>query len=217
MNPPLHTTDDTATENRALMRLDVPHEIDTAAPDPAELVARFERDAMPFLGELYTAATQMTRDSAAAENLVQETYLRAFDAFGSFAGTNLKTWLFRILADVALGARDKPGSPPLPTSLAGQGGRETPGEQHPSTRPYQMPKAQALERLPDHEVQAALRQLPRTLAIVVHLADVEDFSRKEIADILGIPPSTAASRLRQGRRRLLMLLTTAARRRGLLD
>lgn len=80
-----------------------------------------------------------------------------------------------------------------------------------------MPTTLTLEQLPEHEVKTALRRLPRTHAIAVYLADVEDFSHKEIAEILGISPSTAASRLHQGRQRLLMLLTTTARRQGLVD
>ncbi|MGW1884164.1 sigma-70 family RNA polymerase sigma factor [Streptomyces sp. NPDC001970] len=148
-----------------------------------------------------SAATQMTRDRADAGDLVQETYLRAFDAFGSLAGTTShKTWLVRFLADTALGAGVERQRPPRPT-----------------LRVHRTLPVRALERLSDREVKAALRQLPRSVAIVVHLADVEDFTHREIAEILGIPQSTVASRLRHGRRRLLLLLTAAARRHGLLD
>lgn len=218
MNHPLRTADDTKMEIGARMRPGVPNGTGTAASHPPELVARFERDAMPFLSKLYTVATLLIRERAAAEDLVQETYLRAFTEFGSFAGTTgLKAWLFRILADTALGASGQLQRPPLATSPTGQRSGRTPGEQRPTLPPSPMPTTLTLEQLPEHEVKTALRRLPRTHAIAVYLADVEDFSHKEIAEILGISPSTAASRLHQGRQRLLMLLTTTARRQGLVD
>ncbi|MGW1886918.1 sigma-70 family RNA polymerase sigma factor [Streptomyces sp. NPDC001970] len=173
---------------------------------------------MPFLDRLYAAATQMTCDRADADNLVQQTYLRAFDAFGSFAErTSLKVWLFRILADTALGASGERQRPQGSDSSTGRAGCRLPGERHPRFPVPRTPRAQALDRLPDRDVRATLRQLPRELAIVVYLADVEDFPPAEVADVLGISPSTATSRLHHGRQRLLRLLTDVACRRGLFD
>ncbi|MER5918256.1 sigma-70 family RNA polymerase sigma factor [Streptomyces sp. NPDC001982] len=187
-------------------------------PDPAELVLRFEHQALPFLDQVYAAAVQMTRDRADAEELVQQTYRRAFEAFGSFAGeTSLKVWLFRVLADTALGTGDGRQRPPRWTSSTGRPRRRSRGEQRPPFPAPQTAEAQALGRLSGHEVKTALRHLTRAFAIVVYLADVEDFSHTEIAEILGIPTKTAISRLHHGRRRLHQLLTDAARQRGFLD
>ncbi|MED7828599.1 sigma-70 family RNA polymerase sigma factor [Streptomyces chiangmaiensis] len=190
----------------------------TAAPDPAELVELFQRVAMPFIDRLYAAAVQMTRDRRDAEDLIQETYLRAFDAFGSLTWqTDPRMWLFRVLADTACdacGERQRPARSSSPTRrpigrLSGTG--------RPTLHVPQTAQAQALGRLSDHAVKVALQQLPLKLAIVVYLAYVEDFSHVEIAEILSIPASTAKSRLHYGRRCLQGLLTDAARQRGLLS
>ncbi|MGW2939758.1 sigma-70 family RNA polymerase sigma factor [Streptomyces sp. NPDC001156] len=174
--------------------------------------------ATPFIDRLYAAAVQMTRDRGDAEDLIQETYRRAFDAFGSFAWkTNLRMWLFQVLADSVLDACGEPQPPLRSSSPPGRPVGRLAETTHPTLQVPQTAEAQALGRLSDHEVKAALRQLPRKLTIVVHLADVEDFSHMEIAEILRIPPSTARSRLHYGRRCLRGLLTDAARRRGLLS
>ncbi|MGW3246471.1 sigma factor-like helix-turn-helix DNA-binding protein [Streptomyces sp. NPDC001070] len=169
--------------------------------------ARFEHEAMPFLDRLYSAATRMACDRADADDLVQQTYVQAFQAFDSFPeGIGPKVRLFRILADTALGAR-------------GERNRScsVPGEQVPARSGHKVPAAQALGRLPDDEVSAALRRLPAEVRIVVHLADAEDFPAADIAGILRIPASTARSRLRHGRNLLLQALTDAVRRRGMPD
>jgi RNA polymerase sigma-70 factor (ECF subfamily) len=195
-----------------------PNGLRTAAPDPAKLLVRFEREAMPFLDRLYATAAHMTHDRAHAEDLVQKTYLRAFDAFGALtAETSLKVWLFQLLADTALHASGEWQRPRRSGSATACPCRRSPEEHHPRFRDPHMFQAQALDRLPDHEVQAALRQLPQALAIVVHLADAEDFSSAEIADILAIPQGTATSLLLYGRHCLLHALTDAARRHGCLD
>ncbi|WP_432044182.1 sigma factor-like helix-turn-helix DNA-binding protein [Streptomyces cadmiisoli] len=162
------------------------------ASDQDAFVARFEHETMPLLGRLYAAATQLTSDRSAAGNLVQETYLRAFEAFRSNAATmSGDTWLFRLLADTAPEASIEQPPP------------------HPAPAHQPLP-LKSLERLSDREVKAALRQLPRSTAIVVHLSDVEDFSLQQIADIMHLPLPTVASRLRLGRRRLVFLPRMAA-------
>ncbi|MFJ8510109.1 sigma-70 family RNA polymerase sigma factor [Streptomyces avermitilis] len=209
------TPDDTHAEMLAPLRSGMANGSGSTAPDADGLVARFEREALPFLDRLYAAATCMTRDRAVAEDLVQQTYLRAFDAFGSFTtGTSLKAWLFHILADTAHGAHGERQNLPRPVPSTGQPRHRLPGEKHPTPSVPPTAAAQALDLLPDHEVKAALNQLPRESAIVVHLAYVEDFTPEEIAEVLGIPPGTAISRLHHGRQRLLRLLIYAARDRG---
>ncbi|GGN95191.1 RNA polymerase sigma factor RpoE [Streptomyces albiflavescens] len=164
---------------------------------------------MPLLDRLYTAATQMTCTRAGAEGLVQQTYVRTLDAFGSRVEiTDLRVWMFRILGDSALGVCGARQCPPSSNWSAGQ----RPGLPVPLGL-----GVQALDRLPDHDVTAALAQLPWALRMVVYLADVEDFSPVEIAEILGFSPGTVTSHMRQGRLRLVQILADAAGRRGFLE
>lgn len=181
-------------------------------------ITQFAREAMPLLDRLYAAAIQMACDHADAEMLVQQTYLQAFHTLGSPSERiSLKVWLFRTLADTALGAcgeRNLQRSSVLPTAGSPQRLR---GERNPRPCDDRALKTHALDQLPDDEVTAALQQLPTELRIVVYLADVEDFPPTEIAEILGLSPGTATSRLRRGHDSLLQTLTDAARRRGLPD
>ncbi|MET8276529.1 sigma factor-like helix-turn-helix DNA-binding protein [Streptomyces sp. NPDC005096] len=183
----------------------------------AEL-ARLEREAIPLLGRLYAAARQMTCTSVHAEDLVQQTYLRTLDAFGACVEiTDLRVWMFRILDDSAFGVCGERQCPPHFSCSAGRDGGWRPAGQRPNIPVPHTLGVQALERLPDHDVTAAFLQLPRALRMVVYLADVEDFSPMEIAEILGFPVSTVTSRLRHGRLRLVRMLADAARRRDFLD
>jgi RNA polymerase sigma-70 factor (ECF subfamily) len=184
--------------------------VDAVASERAGLAERFEREAMPFLDRLYAAAVQVTRRRADAEELVQHTYRRAFEAFGSFtATTDLRVWLFQILAEAALGAPAEPPPAPCPASAPDRPRRPAFPASHSA-------HVQALDRLVDREVKTGLRQLPLQYAMVIHLADVEDLTYAQIAVILGVPPATAARRLHHARRHLLRVLTDAAHRRGLL-
>lgn len=181
-------------------------------------LARFDREAMPFLGRLYAAATQMACGDADPDDLVQRTYQRAFEVFETPPeGAGVKVWLFRMLADTA---RDTFGEPNGPgcfarRSTAGHS-QDVPGERGSIPGEHAARVTQALDLLPDADVSAALRGLPAEVRIVVHLADTEDFTAADIAEILGIDADSARWRLRHGRSLLLQALTTAAHRRGLL-
>ncbi|WUD70373.1 sigma-70 family RNA polymerase sigma factor [Streptomyces sp. NBC_00510] len=182
------------------------------------VLARFERQTMPFLGRLYAAATQMACD-ADPDDLVQQTYLQAFEAFEMLPeGVNLKVWLFQILTHTALdafGERNRPGDcAPQPTA---EGLQEVSGEQVPVSGEHAARVTQALGLLPEEDVSAALQRLPAEVRIVVYLADVEDFTPADVAETLGIFPGTVRSRLRHGRDLLLETLTAAAHQRGLLN
>lgn len=180
--------------------------------------ADFERDAMEFAPQLYSAALRMTRNPADAEDVVQETYLKAYRGYDSFQeGTNLKAWLYRILTNTYINKYRKAQRRPnevelgelqdlyLYRRLGEQSGASDSAENT------------ALDMFVDDDILEAIESLPENFRMPVIYADVEGFSYKEIAEILDIPIGTVMSRLHRGRKALQRKLWNLAVEHGLVE
>jgi len=187
--------------------------VDTETPQ--QRAERFERDALAYLDPLYGAAWRLTRNPTDAEDLVQETYTKAFAAFHQFKqGTNLKAWLYRILTNTFINSYRKAQRQP---SVAGEDIEDwqlARAAEHQSTG-LESAEMAALKIMPDTAVSDALDSLSPEFRTVVLLSDVEGFSYKEIADIMGTPIGTVMSRLNRARAALRLKLADYAAERGL--
>lgn len=182
-----------------------------------ELAAIFEADALPYLDQLYGTALRMTRNSSDAEDLVQETYAKAFAAFGSYEqGTNLRAWLFRILRNTFINSYRKAQRTPYSDSAEELTDRQLLDIETRGAGGVRSAETEALERLGDDDINEALASLPEDFRTAVYLADVEGFSYKEIAEIMDTPVGTVMSRVHRGRKSLRGLLTEYAHERGFL-
>ena len=186
------------------------------AETPDERHARFEAEALQYLDQLYAAALRMTRNPADAEDVVQETFAKAYGSFHQFTpGTNLKAWLYRILTNTYINSyRKKQREPQISDGENIEDWQLARAESHTSGG-LKSAEMVALENLPDADIKEALQQLPPDFRLAVYLADVEGFAYKEIAEIMGTPIGTVMSRLNRGRNQLRNLLADYARERGL--
>jgi len=177
----------------------------------------FESAAMPYLDALYNTAYRMARNAEDAEDLVQETYLKAYRSFDQFTpGTNLKAWLFKILKNTFINEYRKRQSKPAASDFSEiEGSFESQVRSDPAAQ-IKNPEEEILDTSFDEGVQDALDRLPPDYRMAVLLADLEGFSYKEIAEILEIPVGTVMSRLYRGRKLLEEALLVYARDHGYL-
>jgi RNA polymerase sigma-70 factor (ECF subfamily) len=181
--------------------------------------ANFERDALQYSRQLYSAAMRMARNPSDAEDLVQETFLKAYRAYDSFEeGTNLKAWLYRILTNTYINKYRKDSRRPSETDLGDvedlylyrRLGSEDTVDVSRTT------EDRVLDGLVESDIKAAVEELPENFRMPVLLADLEGFSYKEIAEILDITNGTVMSRLHRGRKAMQKRLWEFASKRGLL-
>lgn len=199
----------------------VPSDPDEPAASPVALSAaeasqQFEAQALPFMDQLYGAAMRMTRNPADAADLVQETFVKAFGSWKTFTqGTNLKAWLYRILTNSYINSYRKKQREPYQGTIDELEDWQLGGAESTTASSSRSAEAEAIDRMPDSTVKAALQSIPEDFRLAVYLADVEGFSYQEIADIMKTPIGTVMSRLHRGRRLLRDLLSDYAVERGI--
>ncbi|WP_245866786.1 sigma-70 family RNA polymerase sigma factor [Diaminobutyricimonas aerilata] len=192
---------------------ETPDDTEREQPDVRSL---FEEQALPYMDQLYAAAMRMTRNPSDAGDLVQETFVKAFAAFGQFQqGTNLKAWLYRILTNTFINGYRKNQRNPYQGTIDDLEDWQLGSAESATSSATRSAEAEAIDHLPDSAVKDALQQVPEDFRLAVYLADVEGFSYQEIADIMKTPVGTVMSRLHRGRRLLRTLLTDYARDRGI--
>jgi RNA polymerase sigma-70 factor (ECF subfamily) len=189
--------------------------VDVSTETVEERRLRFERDAMQYVDQLYSAAMRMARNPSDAEDLVQEAYTKAFSAFHQYKpGTNLKAWLYRILTNTYINLYRKRQREPLQSnSDTIEDWQLARAESHTSSG-LRSAEAEALDHLPDSDVKRALQDIPEEFRLAVYFADVEGFAYKEISDIMNTPIGTVMSRLHRGRKMLRDMLAEYAAERG---
>ena len=185
--------------------------------DRGELRERFEREALPFMDQLYAAAMRMTRNPQDAGDLVQETFVKAFQAFEQFEpGTNLKAWLYRIQTNTFINSYRKRQRDPYQGSIDELEEWQLGGAESATATHSRSAEAEAIDHLPDSDVKEALQSIPEDFRMAVYLADVEGFAYQEIADIMKTPVGTVMSRLHRGRKLLRERLRDYAIGRGII-
>ena len=207
------TSGDVTSSNVAL-RTGAPAKRPTNALAIAELKSRFERDALQYTSQLYAAALRYTKNAHDAQDLVQDTYAKAFTSFHQYQdGTNLKAWLYRILSTTFINTYRKGQRQPQIATAELEDWQIAAASSHTSDQ-GKSAEDEVLENLPDGDIKRALAAIPEEFRMAVYFADVEGYSYKEIAEILDVPAGTVMSRLHRGRKLLRESLMEYAQDRG---
>lgn len=178
-----------------------------------ERTNRFENEALPLLDQMYGAALRLTRNPSDAEDLLQETFSKAFTSFHQYeSGTNIKAWLYRILNTTFINLYRKNQRQPQISAYEVEEWQAPP-----ATEGLRAADVEALTRIPSRDVQRALEDLPEDFRLAVYLFDVEGFSYKEIAEIMQTPVGTVMSRLHRGRKLLREALFDYALENGFVS
>ncbi len=192
----------------------LPAVIDREKESLTERTARFEKDALVFTSQLYSAALRYTKNAHDAQDLVQDTYAKAFTSFHQFEpGTNLKAWLYRILTTTFINNYRKDQRRPLISGSELEDWQIADASSHTSNL-GKSAEEEVLENIADKDVKDALAAMPEEFRMAVYLSDVEGFSYKEIAEIMEVPTGTVMSRLHRGRKLLRESLAAYAKERG---
>jgi len=183
-----------------------------ASRDP-DLTARFVNDAVPYLNQLHDRARRMTRNAVDAEDLVQETMLRAYAGFSTFSeGTNIGAWLFRIMTNTYINGLRRAQRRPSEYLSDHITDRQLAAQDRHSSQGPRSAELDALDALPDIELADALATLPLQFRLAVYYRDIVGLRCREIAEIMTCCEGTVMSRLHRGRRRLRTLLRTTHER-----
>ena len=187
-----------------------------AAETPQQRAGRFEREMFRYRAQLYSVAWRLTRNRADADDLVQETFTRAYAAFGRFEpGTHAKAWLYRILTNTFISGCRKRKHEPQPALTSDLRSWQLARAVYPPPAGLRSADTEVLDRLADPRLQRAFHQLSGQFRTAVYLADIEGYDLKEIADIMGTPIGTVKSRIHRARRQLRALLPPPSRGRPL--
>jgi RNA polymerase sigma-70 factor, ECF subfamily len=188
--------------------------VDREKESAAQRTKRFERDALQYMNQLYAAALRYTKNPDDAQDLVQDTYAKAYTSFHQFEpGTNLKAWLYRVLTTTFINNYRKDQRRPQTSDSEIEDWQLADAASHTSDQGKSTEDV-VLENLPDSDIKRALSEIPEEFRMAVYLADVEGFSYKEIADIVNVPTGTVMSRLHRGRKLLREKLSGYARELG---
>ena len=192
----------------------LPAVVDREKETLAARKARFERDALVFTSQLYGAALRYTKNTHDAQDLVQDTYAKAFTSFHQFEpGTNLKAWLYRILTTTFINNYRKDQRRPKISASEIEDWQIADASSHTSDQ-GKSAEDEVLENIADKDIKEALAAMPEEFRMAVYLSDVEGFSYKEVAEITGVPTGTVMSRLHRGRKLLRASLVDYAKSRG---
>ncbi len=192
----------------------LPAVVDRNKESLAQRKARFEKDALVFTSQLYGAALRYTKNPHDSQDLVQDTYAKAFTSFHQFEpGTNLKAWLYRILTTTFINTYRKDKRRPQISAGEVEDWQIAAASSHTSNQ-GKSAEEEVLENIADKDIKDALAAMPEEFRIAVYLSDVEGFSYKEIAEITEVPTGTVMSRLHRGRKLLRTSLATYAKDRG---